>query len=132
MSSIFIIIAVIIITIMVLAWHLVGEMSEGVLLTNVIGICIVCVAGLIPFYNYEGNVSLTDYKVSKTTFGYVAKIDGTIYSNVDYEEIADSDPKNFRVVDKKNKCGLGLYTSSNYHIVDITKSPWKEELEASK
>lgn len=126
MSFIFICIAISILTLIFLSWHIVGEWSEGVVLIGVFGIAIITGAGFIPFYSYHGNAHVTKYEAYETPFGYISMIGETIYKNT---ELHGSDPENVKVVDLKTKCGLGLYTMSNYHIVDITKSPWKEGLE---
>lgn len=125
MNIIFICIAVFTITVILLSWHIVGRWSDGVVMTAVFGVSIVMFAGLTPIYNYHGNTHVEKYEIYETSFGYVAMVDGTVYNNI---ILHGSDPENVKVVNRKTRCGLGLYDASNYKIVDITESPWKELL----
>ena len=123
----YIIIVIVVLSITLLTWHVVGEFSEGVAIVSTLGCATILVGGLLPVYNYEGNCSIVDIPVYETPIGFVSSIAGSLYSITEYE-YNSSKLENIKIVARKCKCGFGWYSEDDHYIVDITKSPWKELL----
>lgn len=120
MPVIYIIILVIGLSLIISIGGLFGFNSEAGIVLSLVGGIPIIIFGLIPVFQYEGNIDISDNIVYETPIAYVSMHKGDIIALNKSEVQPDTPITDIKQVTVHNTCGLRLYTESIYKVVDIT------------